>query len=225
MKKNKNIFIIALGILTGCLLMLTIFLIHREFHQAHRKISSEESEEIIPLGVEFDLSRFDGVSLSRRIKYRIFENAKWIDNGDEHQLVLGNAKFKNSREKTTTLCDAYSMIELVFQAEGIAIAGDAPKIVLRTSCESTEGSEFLNPISIPWKRIKNLKPKERNYKEGNTTLFFRSLDDFWPLEWSLFEMRLYPPDGSNSFQITGYDVIAIHGEPLNFFLAPFENWP
>lgn len=217
--KKRYLFVILI------LVAVTLMFHFKGSNYGKRFIASEETEEIIPLGVEFDLTRYDGVSLSRRIKYRLFENVRWVSDRNDHRLVLGNAKFKTSREKTITLCEAYSMIELVFQAEGIAIAGDAPKIILRTACHSQPDSESLDPIRIPWKTIKSLAVKERDYKDGDVTLFFRSLDDFWPLEWSLKELRLYPPDGSASFLATGYDAIAIHGEPLNFFLAPIDKWP
>lgn len=219
MKFGKKTFWIAF--VTMMIVGLVVF---KKIHRQGRMVSSDESEEVIPLGVEFDLTHYDGISLSKRIKYRLFENIRWTSDNNDHRLILGNAQFKTSREKTITLCEAYSMIELVFKAEGIAIAGDAPKIILRVPCQSQPGSEFLDPIRIPWKKIKALSPKDRNYKDYEVTLFFRSLDDFWPLEWNLHEMRLYPPDGSASFLATGYDVIAIYGQPLTFFLAPISKW-
>ncbi len=211
-------------LIISAVILVTAVMVLKSFQHSGRSISSDESDEIIPLGVEFDLTRYDGISLSRRIKYRLFENIRWTSDAYDHRLILGNAKFKSSREKTSTLCEVYSMIELVFQAEGIAIAGDAPKLIVRTSCKAQPGSEFLDPIRIPWKKIKALPTGTKTFRDTEVTLIFRSLDDFWPLEWSLFELRLYPPDGSASFLTTGYDVIAIHGEPLNFFLAPLDKW-
>ncbi|MEK6774389.1 MAG: hypothetical protein AABY64_10635 [Bdellovibrionota bacterium] len=200
-----------------------MFLMNSELNRHGRNIASEEIDEI-PLEVEFDLTNFEGVTLNKRIKYRLFEHAKWISDENTHGLILGNVKFKDAKDKTVTLCEAYPTIELTFQAEGVAVAGETPKIILRTPCSSEVDSPFLNTITLPWKRIKSLKPNEKNYKEGSITLFFRSLDEFWPLEWSLFEIKLYPSDVKNPFITTGYDVAAIRNEPLNFFLLPRKSW-
>jgi len=224
MKLNKRQWLWMIGLLSSSLLFTVLFLLSSEMGNHSRRIASEEIEDLLPSNVEFDLSGFDGVALTRRMKFRLFETAGWIEDKNQHGLLLGNIKFKNSKENTLSLCEAYPWLELVFQAEGVVVAGDSPKIVLRTPCKSESNSEMLDPIWIPWKKIVKLKPKVRDYKENNNTFYFRSLDDFWPREWVLLELRLYPQDGGESFKVNGYEVIAVRGAPLYFMLAPQSEW-
>lgn len=242
--KKIKIFILSLA---ACVFVAGFFVVINELNQK-RKIASQDIDELSLSAVEFDLTPYDGVGLQKRIKYRLFENAKWIFDRNNHYLVMGNLKFSNSSGKVVELCDEVAMVELVFQAEGVVVSGDAPKIVLRTKCstgtavaaatgvgtatvaagasvEDGAGSSELMPIAIPWRSIKALSPNASEYRTAAASLFFRSVDDFWPNEWTLHELNLYSTTGSVFLKVTGYEIISIRGFPLNFYFLNQDRWP
>lgn len=198
------------------LAVCAFFYILNELNQKRRIANDELVEESI-FNVPSDLTEYEGSALQKRIKYRLFEKARWVADQSNHHLVLGNLKFKNAEGQVVNLCDEFPLFELVFQADGIVVSGDAPKIVIRSSC-SAKSEEYLNPVTIPWKTIQNLDPLTTEHKTSTSVLYFRSLDDFWPLEWTLLEMKLYSKKTKAPMKITGYDVITIRNFPLNFIL-------
>ncbi len=194
------------------------FYILNELNQKRRVASDDLVEESI-FNVASDLTAYKGSALQKRIKYRLFEKARWVSDQSNHHLILGNLKLKDAEGQVVNLCEEFPLLELVFQADGIVVSGDAPKIIVRSSCSAKADAEFLNPVSIPWQTIQNLDPiVTKEYKSSTSTLYFRSIDDFWPLEWTLLEMKLYSKKSKVPMQITGYDVITIRNFPLNFLL-------
>ena len=218
--KNFKVKSLRVFLLSGfaVLAVCALFYILNELNQKRRVANDELVEESI-FNVPSDLTEYEGSALAKRIKYRLFEKAKWVSDQSSHHLILGNLKFKNSEGHVVHLCDEFQLLEFVFQADGIVVSGDAPKIIIRSSCSAKGDSEYLNPVSIPWKTIQNLDPFTKEHKAGASMLYFRSLDDFWPLEWTLLEMKLYSKKSKAPMQITGYDVITIRNFPLNFFLS------
>ncbi len=211
-KSMRTFLLSGFAVLAVC----AFFYILNELNQKRRIASDELIEESI-FNVPSDLTKYEGSALQKRIKYRLFEKARWVTDQSNHHLVLGNLKFKNAEGQVVNLCDEFPLFELVFQADGIVVSGDAPKIIIRSLC-SAKSEEYLNPVTIPWKAIQNLDPLTAEHKTPTSDLYFRSLDDFWPLEWTLLEMKLYSKKTKAPMQITGYDVITIRNFPLNFFL-------
>lgn len=85
------------------------------------------------------------------------------------------------------LCKTYSEIEMEFQAEGVATAGEVPTMKISSPCEIGQDPSEMASFLVPVSKILNEKPRNAEYKfEGfSTKISFNHAADEWPRQWVL----------------------------------------
>ncbi len=85
------------------------------------------------------------------------------------------------------LCKTYPEIEMEFQAEGIAVGGEAPMLKISAPCESGQDPSEMASIQLPIEKLLAEKPRNAEFKfDGYTAkIEFKNASDEWPKQWIL----------------------------------------
>lgn len=87
-----------------------------------KQVSSTQAER-------FDLSELDKGEFQKAFKYQLMAGLQVIETPHGYGLRLGH--FLTTREGAKIFaCEKYPELELIFSAEGIAISGEIPKMVV-----------------------------------------------------------------------------------------------
>jgi hypothetical protein len=85
---------------------------------------------------------------------------------------------------SSALCSTYSQIEVEFSAEGVAVAGEAPRMKISAPCtENRSGS--IAALQFPYTEILKEKPSVREFSYNGTVVSFTNAADEWPRQWIL----------------------------------------
>lgn len=184
-----------------------------------QNIRRPASQNEVDIAVGFDLRQEPPVSLYKQLKKRLIQQATWLSRPHERGLVWPNTQFLSSDHTETLFCEEYLKMKLIFQAEGLALSGEIPRMTLETNCPSNENEESLRAIWIPIKKIRQLKALNQSWGENGLQFTFSGLDESWPLEWSLIEAQFFTNNGVDGIlSFTGTEVFTVLGQPLSFRL-------
>lgn len=100
---------------------------------------------------------------------------------------------------SSALCKIYSSIVVEFAAEGIAVAGEAPTMKIRTPCTEGQDPTEIASINLAIGKILNEKPHDAEYAfDGfNAVVTFKNSSDEWPRQWVLKRVEFTNPQGVN----------------------------
>lgn len=149
----------------------------------------------------FDFSHLEGSALQLASQKRVLSAAKIISLSEGIGIELGHFITRGPDGKKQFACHVYNRIQLVFFAEGIADAGNKPRMEIEGECKMDTNINRISAIPIPVAKILEEKPGnfELNFLEGNpVTIHFEHVTDQWPREWSLYSVRLYDQDKRSS---------------------------
>lgn len=152
----------------------------------------------------YDVSHLDGLALSKKINDRLVGDAKVLRKDGAIGLELGQFVTEVGQRKQLA-CSVYNRIQMVFQAEGEAVSGHAPEMLVEGHCVTAESDVmWMRPIWIPISEILR-SPTSTNdlsfYDQEPVSLKFSFIGDQWPKRWVLNSLRLYHSEK------TGGDVI------------------
>ncbi len=110
-----------------------------------------------------------------------------LNNKIKVQFVIDGQKAVRLEGFSSALCKSYSHIELSFEAEGTAVAGRAPSMVIKTPCEPGQDPAEMASVVIPYGKILLEKPRNAEFRfDGFTSRFeFNNSADEWPRTWVL----------------------------------------
>lgn len=88
---------------------------------------------------------------------------------------------------SSALCKSYAEIEMEFQAEGVAVAGEIPSMKVTAPCEAGQDPSEMANIQLPIAKILAEKPKNAEFSfTGSTTkIELKNAPDEWPKLWVL----------------------------------------
>ncbi len=100
---------------------------------------------------------------------------------------------------SSALCKTYPEIEMEFEAEGVAVAGEPPSMKITAPCEAGQDPAEMAAIFLPLEQILKEKPRNAQFKfEGFTAqLEFKNSADIWPRQWVLTHVQFKNSFGSN----------------------------
>ncbi|MBC7741632.1 MAG: hypothetical protein H7061_05525 [Bdellovibrionaceae bacterium] len=100
---------------------------------------------------------------------------------------------------SSSLCKTYPEIEMEFEAEGVAVAGESPTMKITAPCEAGQDPAEMSAIFLPLEQILKEKPRNAQFKfEGYTTqLEFKNTSDDWPRQWILTRVQFKNGFGNN----------------------------
>lgn len=209
-KKLKKIILLSF-LLLG--IALTYFIDLKSPH--HRQVASEQDAELQTQDL-FDLSESTGDTFHKAFKYQTLKNAIISKQNSLMSLQIGLFLIKGADNKPVPMCENYPTIDFVFSAEGVAIAGVKPSIVMRIPCEVDFSKKHTTPFQINFTDLFAQKPDITEFKiksatsETSGTLFINNSLGEWPTDWIWSGVRLYGKDGEN-LNISGYEIISVLG--------------
>jgi hypothetical protein len=142
----------------------------------------------------YDVSDLDGLALSKKINDRLVGDAKILKKDGAIGLELGQFVTEVGSRKQLA-CSVYNRVQMVFQAEGEAVSGHAPEMLVEGDCLTADNNVmWMKPIWIPTNEILR-SPTSTNdlsfYDQDPVSLKFTYIGDQWPTRWVLTSLRLY----------------------------------
>ena len=144
---------------------------------------------------------------------KVFQIASLTSQQIKNQLV-NKIKVQSivSGEKTlrldgfsSALCKSYSQIELQFVADGMAVAGEAPQMTVRTPCTPGQDPAEMASVTIPFEKILAEKPRNAEFHfDGFISKFeFKNTSEEWPRTWVLKSVQFVT--GNNKSKLVRLD--------------------
>ncbi|MGZ3769432.1 MAG: hypothetical protein ACXVCP_12985 [Bdellovibrio sp.] len=216
--KNKNYGPHFLRMLTVVLLLAAFpfFIV-----TLSKKASTERhlaSDNMVNIDREHDLSNLSPEEFGKAFKYEILRGAFTEENQFGTGLRLGLFYLQDSQKQKRSVCDIYPVMDLLFTADGIAVSGEVPQMIVRGPCALSEDQSYIKALPVPFKEILSASPQQFVFEStpanNGTKIFFRNVLGSWPSEWTWTGVVLYEKDSQKQLQINGYEIISVLGAPL-----------
>jgi hypothetical protein len=88
---------------------------------------------------------------------------------------------------SSNLCKTYPEIELEFQAEGVAVAGEVPTMKVTSPCGAGQDPAEMASIQLPIEKLLGEKPRNATFSFDGfvAKMEFKHAADDWPRQWVL----------------------------------------
>lgn len=167
---------------------------------------------------ELDFSRLDGAELITATQKRLVTAARTIIRDGLVGVELGHFVTRDANGERRLACDAaYDRIQLIFEADGIASAGEKPEMEIDGPCRSSMTDiASIEPIWIPVEKIMDNRPANMDLDFFEDVKFkFDNMGMSWPVMWSLQSVRLYnSQDPTREVRITTRQMQEIRQQPF-----------
>lgn len=133
----------------------------------------------------------DPAALSGKIFQITSLSSEQIKNHISHKIkVFPTTEGKKSIQLSgfsSALCKIYPEIEMEFQAEGVAVAGEIPSMKITSPCEVGQDPAEMASFQLPVSKILSEKPKNAEFSFNGfaAKIEFRNSADTWPKIWIL----------------------------------------
>lgn len=167
----------------------------------------------------YDFTHLRGSALDVAMKERTLAGLDFVRGNGSLGIQLGHFALVNSSGEKTLACREYPKVTMAFEAEGVVVNGERPRMEVEGGCEFNEDLTRINPLMIPVASILGEKPAdgEFQFRDGKLVVIrFSNLSDEWPRKWVLVGVKM---SGRSDFQMDRNDVIKILGRPT---LIQFE---
>lgn len=188
-------------------------------HSLDRNIASDDSGSQGGRP-EYDLSEATPEEFKKAFKYQMLKNATLERTSAGPGINLGLFLLRDNDGTTIQVCEKYKTIDLVFRAEGIAVSGEIPTLIVRGPCLVASDQRSLEILPIPFATILNSPLSQHEFAgeiPGHTEglkVFTRNIVGFWPSDWAWVGVTLYAGPQDEILQINGYEIISVLGQPL-----------
>lgn len=106
--------------------------------------------EHVPRNLQTDYSYLSGGSLKKAVINRLLMNSYIDRQSDDFRVHLAHFQMTVDGKKHSSVCDYFKTVQITFQAEGIAVSGEKPLVVLQAPCILGEENYIQSlPISTP----------------------------------------------------------------------------
>jgi hypothetical protein len=197
MTMKKRWQIVSTFVLACLTVMLAVFIAHESSKVENNQIGQRETgRSRAPASIEhvFDYSNLQGTALEYAAKQRLLSSIVVAKDGDDAVVQLGNYVLSNDSQEKDFACGYYDQVTLEFDAEGVAVSGEKPHIVVQAGCEVGDNINSFVPIRIPVSKLKTNAPMESEYQffQGKTPLKIQmtSPPPQWPGQWVLTDLKL-----------------------------------
>lgn len=215
----KKLFLLGLVVMIG----LGLLIDNSFLRSASRKIASDNSvngENTNSSVSEKDLSKLDAEEFARAFKYSLINPLSLVRGNGQMGVQLGNFYIKGTDQQKIFVCAKYNYIELVFQADGIAVSGEIPRMVIRGPCTNAQDMNFIQALPIPYQEVLKAPVSQTQFRlpiadsNDSVQINFHYVVEQWPTDWNLVGVRLYSDYSSEILSLNGYEIIAIRGQPF-----------
>ena len=147
------------------------------------------------IGKAYDFRALQGDTLNQAAKQRILGGLDIQKDLQSNSIQLGNFVLLNDQNQKDFVCGLYNHVTLSFEAEGVAVSGEKPTLIIDAPCTVGGDINNLAPIKIPYQQIKAQNPQSHDMsmeQDGGGLIHIQSDNnsDSWPNQWSLTEINL-----------------------------------
>ena len=96
----------------------------------------------------YDLSQVEPSEFKKTMQYRLLNLLRFTQNSEELSFEFGHFLMSNDQGRIVKLCDEYPLIQLQFYAEGLAISGSPPQILVTAHCIPTADDSRIEAIRL-----------------------------------------------------------------------------
>lgn len=146
----------------------------------------------------YDFSQLEGSALSYAAKQRLLDGAEVVKNETGIGIELGHFVIRGQDGKKEFACQRYSKVVMTFQGDGVAVAGELPRMEVEGACDISSDINRISALYIPVSRIigEPVADGEFDFREGKQIkLRFANVSDQWPKTWLLQGIKLVDPSG------------------------------
>jgi len=184
-----------LGALVAALVTFIVHETNKEVTKWNTTATVSKGRNPASIGKAYDFSALQGPILEQAAKQRILDGLDIHKDLQSDSIQLGNFVLLNDQNQKDFVCGLYNHVTLSFEAEGVAVSGDKPTLIVDAPCTVASDINNLVPIKIPFNQIKAQNPKSHDMslqQEGGGLLHIQSGNnsDSWPNQWSLTEINL-----------------------------------
>jgi hypothetical protein len=143
---------------------------------------------------DFDFSMMSGPALKKASHKRLMEDVRLIMQDDQVGVELGHFVVKNKDGDKKFACQYYDRVELKFAAQGMAVNGQVPYLVVEGKCQMSKKIDRIEPLWLPLVELKAMEPRNlRNYFFSEEKVFtsIYNVGDVWPQNWQLQAVRVF----------------------------------
>jgi hypothetical protein len=170
-------------------------------HETNKEVTSWHTTSIskgrnpASIAGAYDFSAYQGKTLMDAAKQRILDGLNVNRDSQSNSVQLGNFVLLNDQNQKDFVCGLYNHITLSFEAEGVAVSGEKPTLIIDAPCVVGTDINNLAPIKIPYQQIKAQNPKSHDLsvqQDGGGLLHIQSGNnsESWPNQWSLTQINL-----------------------------------
>lgn len=148
----------------------------------------------------YDFSHLEGSALDFAAKQRLIDGAKVVRDNLDIGVELGHFVIRGNDGEKVFACQKFSKVILSFEGDGVAVAGELPKMEVEGTCEISSDINSIAAVWIPVSRIigEPVADGEFDFREGHPArLKFANVSDQWPKIWMLKSLKLVDPSGIN----------------------------
>lgn len=183
----------------------------------NRRLASEDNSKYLEMDL-YDLSQSTGPTFQKAFKYQTLKNAHLQKNSDSSTIQIGLFLVQDDQGKAVPMCEKYQTIDYIFSADGVAVSGKLPTMILRVPCVVDFDNRHTAAFKIPFSDIfqgplhpNTIKVSNSVTQEQGSLFIYNELSE-WPQDWVWTGLKLYGKDGE-ILSVNGYEIISVIGEP------------
>ena len=210
--RNRNLFGVALLLLGGLYLGDRLFLQKRNIASFDGNVATSGSDDY------YDLSERSGKEFQKFFKYALVQGLLVHRDSISVGLAMGLFQVKNEGGSKVYACEKYPNVELTLQAEGIAVSGNIPTMIVRGPCVPSDDGRRILAFKIPLKDLaKNLRENpifkvSTGERDENFMISAQHLYTEWPTQWNVVGIKLY--NDQETLHLDGYELISLLDQAL-----------
>lgn len=166
-----------------------------------------------------DLSHLSDEEFHRAFKYQILKDADFYKQDGKMGISLSSFMLKGESGGRVFVCEKYPLYDMIFAAEGVAISGEIPKMIVRGPCLISDDQAHIEPLTIPYEEILESPITQSEFtvpyaERDHVKIFFRNTVETWPTQWNWIGIKFYGNNPEETLEMNGYEIISVLGEPL-----------
>lgn len=193
---------------------------------ASRRVASTHDSTPKSSTQDIDFSELSATEFARAFKYQLISSSHIEQDSENTGIAFGSFYILGSNKQKNFVCTKFFSIELIFEAEGIAVSGAIPQMIVQGPCLTSADTTSIEALPIFYKKILSSAVSQKSFQESlkdsneTVSIQFKDVVEQWPLDWNLVSVKLSTSETDEILAVNGYEIIAILGAPLSIHWSP-----
>lgn len=141
-----------------------------------------------------DFSRLSGPALKKASHRRLTEDIRLVLNDERFGIELGHFVVQGAHGEKEFACEFYDRVQLQFAAQGVAINGKIPQLIVEGNCRISKDINRMTPLWLPIDELKEMPPRNLTsyyFEKEQVFVSVENIDSSWPKHWELKTIRVF----------------------------------